>query len=387
MYYFNKNKKILFLIFCFFILYLISSSYMYSKYDPDMLATSYDANRYVGLNNFFDAGIGKGLMGGKNIAWHLFFTYTLFITTLEKLNLLNYYVEFQYVIYYLSSILFYQSLINFNFSKFTSLYSTLFIICNPFFIFWIHTLNHAGLVMSLLMISLYFLSKYHHSKIFKISFFISIFFLLKLDGKVFFTVCMILFYQFYLANEKKSILKILILLTFFLIYFLYLNKYAIGLAPFSDSYLQTDLIKNKFDFIAIDENVMRTYNKCLFEGYNLLKNHFCALLDNPLYSIKLYSARFFMLFTWINVKLSFKYNLFAFSMISFLYFGLAINLLKTNFTNFKFFLISAYLVTIVIVLPFILRGDQKEVFFGLIFIIPLSFSGYELLYKNLKKKL
>ena len=197
---------------------------------------------------------------------------------------------------------------------------------------------------------------------------------------------MILFYQFYLANEKKSILNIFILFTFFISYFLYLNKYAIGLSPFSDSYLQTDLIKNKFDFLAIDDNVMRTYNKCLIADYNSLRNHFCALLDNPLYSIKLYSARFFMLFTWINVKLSFKYNLFAFGMISFLYFGLAINLLKTNFTNFKFFLISAYLVTIVIVLPYILRGDQKQVFYGLIFIIPLSFSGYELLYKNLKKK-
>lgn len=381
----SPNKKILFLIFCYFALYLISSSYMYSRFDPEMLATSYDANRYVGLNNFFDATIGKGLLDGKNIAWHLFFTYTLFITILEKLNLLSYYVEFQYVIYYLSSILFYQSLINFNFSKTTSFFSTVFIICNPFLIFWIHTLNHAGLTVSLFMVTLYFLSKYDHDKFFKIFFFISIFLLLKLDGKVFFTVYMILFYKFYLIKEKNYFLSFLILLTFFIIYFLYLNYYAIGLSPFSDSYLQTDLIKNKFDFLVIDDGVMKTYNKCLIAEHNSIRNHICALFDNPLYSIKLYTTRLFILLTWINLKLSFKYNFFAFGMMFFLYFGLTINLLITKFTKFKFFLISSYLMTILIVLPYILRGDQKQVFYGLLFIAPLSFSGYELLLKYLKK--
>ena len=85
--------------------------------------------------------------------------------------------------------------------------------------------------------------------------------------------------------------------------------------------------------------------------------------------------------------MSLKYNFFAVSMIFFLYFGLIIDLLKTKFTKFKFFLISAFLVTIIIVLPYILRGDQKQVFYGLIFIIPLSFSGYEILINYFKKKL
>ena len=387
MIYLNNNKKILFLIFGYLILYLISSSYMYSRHDPVMMATSYDASRYIGLKNFFAAGIGKGYLGGENIAWHLFFTYTLFITILENLNLINYYVEAQYVIYYLSSILFYKSLINFNFSKLTSFLSTLFIICNPFFIFWIHTLNHAGLTMSLFMISFFFLSKYDHGKLFKVLFFISIFFLLKLDGKVFFTIFMILFYRFYLIDEKKSILNVLALATFFMLYFLYLNKYAVGLSPFSDSYLQTDLIKNDFKILTIDNEVMKTYNKCLLTEYNSLRNHFCAFVDNPLYSIKLYSARLFMLLTWINIKLSFKYNFFAVGMVFFIYFGLIINLLKTKFTKFKFFLLSAFLVTSIIVLPYILRGDQKQIFYGLFFIIPLSFSGFELLFRYFKKKL
>ena len=357
---------------------------MYLRYDPDMMATSYDASRYVGLNNFFGGSIGKGYLDGKNITWHLFFTYRLFITILEKLDLINYYVEVQYVIYYLSSILFYKSLVNFNFSKLVSFLSTAFIVCNPFFIFWIHVLNHAGLTLSLFMISFFLLSKYEQAQIFKIFFFISIFFLLKLDGKVFFTVFMILLYKFYLIDEKKSIFNILLLVTFFISYFLYLNKYAVGLSPFSDSYLQTDLIKNKFNFPIIDNEVMKTYNKCLITDYNSLRNHLCAFIDNPLYSIKLYVMRFFVLMTWINAKLSFKYNFFAIGMMSFLYFGLIINLLKTNFNKFKFFLISAYLLTIVMVLPYILRGDQKQVFYGLIFIIPLSFAGFELIFNYLK---
>ena len=354
---------------------------MYWRYDPTMLATSYDSERYTNLKSFFD-----GDVSGQKTAWHLFFTYTLFITILEKINLINYYVEVQYVIYYLSSILFYKSLINFNFSKLTSFLSTIFIVCNPFFVFWIHVLNHAGLVISLFMITFFLLSKYDHGKIFRLFFFISVFFLLKLDGKVFFTVFMILFYKFYLFDEKKSILNTIVLVSFFILYFLYLNEYAVGLTLFSDSYLQTDLIKNKFNFVTINDEVVKTYNKCLITEYNSLRNHFCALIDNSLYSIKLYTARLFILLTWINFKLSFKYNFFAVGMMSFLYFGLIINLLKTKFTKFKFFLIASYLLTILMVLPYILRGDQKQVFYGLIFIIPLSFSGFELLFKYLKRK-
>ena len=376
----NNNQKIL-LLFTFYIaLYFVTSSYMYSRHDPNMMATSYDASRYVGLKNFFE-----GSVFGQTSAWHLFFTYTLFIAILEKLNLINYYVEVQYIIYYLSSILFYKSLINFNFSKLTSFLSTLFIICNPFFIFWIHTLNHAGLTTSLLMISFFFLSKYDHGKLFKILFFISIFFSLKVDPKVFFPIFMILFYKFYLMNEKKITLNILVLAIFFILYFLYLNKYAIGLQPFSVSYLQKDIASNKFISPAIDGMVMETYKNCLITEFNSLRNHFCALVDHPLYSIKLYSARLFMLLTWVNTKLSFKYNFFAASMMFFIYFGLIINLLKTKFTKFKFFLISAFLITNIVVLPYVLRGDQKFVFYGLIFIIPLSFSGFELFLKYLKK--
>ena len=386
MFFLNNNKKILFLILSFIALYLISSTYMYSRHDPNLLATGYDAGRYLNLENFFDGGVGKGLLGSQNIAWHLFFTYTMFITILEKLKLINYYVEIQYLIYYLSSILFYKSLINFKFSKLTSFLSTGFIVCNPFFIFWLHVLNHAGLTISLFMISFFFLSKYDYGRIFKIFFFISLFFLLKLDGKVFFTVFMMLFYKFYLIEKKKSKFNLLILFIFFIIYFLYLNQFAIGLSPFSDSYLQTDLIKNNFNIVSIDETVLKTYDKCLITYYNSLFNHFCALVDNPLYSLKLYSARLFLLLTWINTKLSFKYNFFAFGMMIFLYIGFIINLLKTKFNKFKFFLISSYLVTIIIVLPYILRGDQKQVFYGLIFLIPLSFSGFEFLIKYFKNK-
>ena len=78
----NNNQKILFLILGYLILYFISSSYMYSRHDPNILANSYDASRYVGLKNFF-----AGSVFGQKSAWHLFFTYTLFITILEKLNL------------------------------------------------------------------------------------------------------------------------------------------------------------------------------------------------------------------------------------------------------------------------------------------------------------
>ena len=197
---------------------------------------------------------------------------------------------------------------------------------------------------------------------------------------------MMLFYKFYLTNKKKSIVNIFILIAFFLTYFLYLNIYAIGLSPFSDSYLQTDLIKNKFNFPLINDETLKTYNKCLIVDYNSLRNHLCAFLDNPSYSIKLYLTRLVILLTWINANLSFKYNFFAVGMMTFLYIGLTINLLQTKFSKFKFFLISSYLATIIIVLPYILRGDQKQVFYGLIFIIPLSFSGYELLYKKINRK-
>ena len=159
-----------------------------------------------------------------------------------------------------------------------------------------------------------------------------------------------------------------------------------GLEPFSSSYLQYQVLDNSFIYPTINNEVIETFNKCSIDESNSLQNHFCALINNPIYSLKLYSARFFLALTWINSNLSLKYNLFAFGMISFLYLGLLINLLNTKFTTLKFFLISTYLLTIVIVLPYFLRGDQKQVFYGIIFIVPLCFSGIEILLKYLKTK-
>lgn len=376
----NFTPKIIIIIFCYFILYYISSTYFYHRHDPYLLATGYDSGRYLNLESFFDGPLGDK----KNIAWHLFFTYTLFIRTLEKLNLINYYVEVQYLIYYLSSILFYKSLINFNFSKNCSLLSTIFILCNPFLVFWIHVLNHAGITIGLFMISFFFLSKYKEGAIYKILFFLSLFLTLKVDGKVFFTAFMMLFYQFFLVEKKRTLFNFLILSIFFIFYFSYLSKFAVTLEPFYGIYFQTDLIKNGFDFIKIDENVIKTYDKCLITEFNSIRNHLCSLLDNPLYSIKVYGTRLFMLLTWINPYLSFKYNFFAFGMMIFIYLGLIIDLVKTKFTKFKFFLITSYFLTSFMMLPYLIRGDQKPVFYGLIFIIPLSFSGYEILIKKLK---
>jgi len=384
---FSKNKKIFLLILSYFVLYLITSNYMYSRHDPNLLATSFDSGRYVGLENFFAGQVGVGLIESQNIAWHLFFTYTLFIRTLEKLNLINHYVEVQYIIFYFSSFLFYKSLINLNFSKFTSLFSVIFIICNPFLIFWIHTLNHAGLTISLFMISFFFLSKYDEGKIFKVLFFIFIFLTIKVDGKVFFTAFMMLFYKFYLIDKNRSFFNLLSLIIFFIVYFFYLNKFAVGLASFSASYFQDDIKTNEFIAPLIDSEVIKTYAKCSIYYYNSLFNHFCALLDNPIYSIKLYFARLFLSLTWINTYLSFKYNFFAFGMMLFLYLGLIVDLFKTKFTKFKFFLISSYFLTTIMLLPYIIRGDQKQAFYGLIFIIPLSFSGYEIFFKFLKNRL
>ncbi len=377
--YFNNYNKIFFLLILYFTLYLISSSYMNSRHEQSIFLLSYDSDRYIGLENFFDGG-------GQKAAWHLFFTYTVFITFLEKINLINYYVEAQYLIFYISSILFYKSLLRFNFTQISSILSTLFIVCNPFIIFWIHTINHAGLTISLVMTTFYFLARYDDAKIFKIFFFIFIFLLLKVDGKVFFTGSMILFYKFYLYDGKKSLTNLFIIIFFFVSYLFYLNYFAMGLEPFSSSYLQYQVLDNSFIYPTINNEVIETFNKCSIDESNSLQNHFCALIDNPIYSLKLYSARFFLALTWINSNLSLKYNLFAFGMISFLYFGLLINLLNTKFTTLKFFLISTYLLTIVIVLPYFLRGDQKQVFYGIIFIVPLCFSGIEILLKYLKTK-
>ena len=206
-----------------------------------------------------------------------------------------------------------------------------------------------------------------------------------MDGKVFFTAFMMLFYKFYLIEKDRSLFNLLGLIIFFILYFFYLNKFAVGLASFSASYFQDDIMPNEFIAPLIDSDAINTYAKCSIYDYNSLINHFCALLDNPSYSLKLYFARFFLLLTWINTYLSFKYNFFAFGMMIFLYFGLIVNLLKTKFTKFKFFLLSSYFLTIVMLLPYIIRGDQKQVFYGLVFIVPLSFSGYEILYKYFKK--
>ena len=68
--------------------------------------------------------------------------------------------------------------------------------------------------------------------------------------------------------------------THFILYFSYLSHYAVTLEPFSVIYFQSDLIANGYDFIKIDDRVMKTFDKCSITEFNSLGNHFCALLDN-----------------------------------------------------------------------------------------------------------
>jgi len=72
---------------------------MYSRHDQNLLATAYDSSRYLNKENFFSGDLGKELFPSTNISWHLFFTYTLFVTFLEKLNLIKHYVEVHYIIF------------------------------------------------------------------------------------------------------------------------------------------------------------------------------------------------------------------------------------------------------------------------------------------------
>ena len=78
----GKKEKIFLLLFCYLAIYLITSNYMHLRHDSDLLATGYDSGRYVGLENFFAGKVGVGLIESQNVAWHLFFTYTLFIRVL-----------------------------------------------------------------------------------------------------------------------------------------------------------------------------------------------------------------------------------------------------------------------------------------------------------------
>ena len=86
----NNTQKKIFLFFCYVILYYVSSTYMYGEHDPYLLATGYDAGRYLNNENFF-----SGKVSGLETAWHLYFTYTLFIRILESINLIDHYVEVQ----------------------------------------------------------------------------------------------------------------------------------------------------------------------------------------------------------------------------------------------------------------------------------------------------
>ena len=54
---FDSTQKKIILIFCYFVIYYISSTYFYNRHDPQLLATGYDSGRYVNNLNFFEKGI------------------------------------------------------------------------------------------------------------------------------------------------------------------------------------------------------------------------------------------------------------------------------------------------------------------------------------------
>jgi len=369
---------------------VISIIFYYQFYQykyGEVLRYSFDFGRYDS-KNFFESYVDK-----FNSGWHLFFTYKFFIFVLVKANILESYIYFQNIIFFISIILFYKALINFRFGKNTSIFASIVLTTNPFVLFWVQSFNHVSITISLLLVTLFFMSIYDRNLLSKILFIVFLILFLKVDGKVFFVFFFLTFYQFYWKNIERKKINLILLIIFSIFYIYYLNYYAAGLEPFNDVYFAKDVnLLGLFQFEKTKETI-QIYNECLFTLNNSLQNHICAISKDFIYSFKVYLARFIHLTSWINLKLSLKYNIVAFSYVFFIYSGVILSLFlnRTNKINVNYklsvSLIFGYFFSIFIMLPYVIRGDQKQTVYALILLIPIAVKGYLDLYvKKIKKK-
>lgn len=376
---FFENKFLIFLIFISAISILLYYQLYQHKYS-EILRYSFDPGRYTS-GDFFISQVDA-----YNTGWHLFFTYRLFIWILVNLNLLESYVYFQNIIFFISIILFYKALINFEFGKITSVFTCIIIATNPFVLFWIQTLNHIAITIPLILITLYFMSIYNQGLLPKILFIIFLILFLKSDGKVFFVFFFLVFYQFYWKNNVRKKVNLILLILFSIFYIYYLNYFAAGLEPFNDVYFAKDVNKIGLFEFEKSKQTIQIYNECLFTFNNSLQNHICALSKDFIYSLKVYLARFIHLTSWINLKLSFKYNFIAFSYVFFIYTGIILNLFFCKTNKLSITLIFGYFFSVFIMLPYLIRGDQKQIVYALIILIPIAVKGYlDVFFKKIKE--
>ncbi len=332
----------------------------------------WDGRRYLGPDNFYE------IINERYFS--IFSTYFLFTGLFKKFDLLNILPFFQFLIFHLSCFYFFK-VIKTNHNLIIGYICWAILILNPIFFKWCHAANPLIITISLCLISLsLILSKKNNT----IITFLILFLLLENDAKLIINYLILNYFFFKKIYNKinKKVFIFLFLLTFIIItnnLLILIYNTSTGFITFDQSVYGRDIIGLGASLQYLNPEI---FVKCSLTEMNSIKNHICLIKNDFLYSIELYTKRFFYGLLWISPNWSLQYQILSKCMITF-YYTFAIFGLSKN--RDRLLLLSNFFAPFALTLPYILDGNQRFVTHAYIFITPIAGLGFYLFLRNFLK--
>ncbi len=368
----HQTREKILLFFFFILVFFITFQFNIYKF-PDAENGAliwFDGRRYLSPNSLNEVF--------NHPQFNNFSTYFFYIFTIKKLNLINYLPIIQFITFYISAYFFFRGLNIYG--KNISYLGLIFVVLNPIFFRWCHAVNPTILNISISLFLVYFF-------LIKKNFYILIVFLilfLKNDSKnILNFIFMFSVYLFFIyKNDKKIFYSALIVFIYLVIntFLILSSPLTENLLQFSKSFKGEDILQFGGQILADPKNTLEI---CGIDKNNSINNHICSIKNNPIYMFELYLKRFCFAFFWINKDFSLQYQILSGFMILVYYvsFFTAFLRLRNKIESFYFFSIC-FLLPFIIIIPFIIDGNQRYITHAYIFLTPIVINSLVFFYKK-----
>ena len=323
----------------------------------------WDGDRYLRPNNLLE------MINSQY--FNSFPLYYFFVGLFKKLNIIYLLPIVQFLMLHIISIYFFKILSK-TYNIKIAYICWFLIILNPIFFKWCHAANPLIITIALSLLSLSLLISKDNKIIFT---FIVLILLLKNDAKLILNY--LILSSFFIFKIYKRSNKLILILIIFSTILLTINHLSLlnestssGFILFKESAMGYDIVRQGAVLSTLSNEVLL---KCSYTEMNSIKNHLCMIFSDLDYSLELYSKRFLYGIFWISPNWSIQYQILSKTMLIFYYVFLIYGF-KKNRNNLIYIL--NFIAPFLLVLPYILDGNQRFVTHAYIFITPIAGSGF-----------
>ena len=323
----------------------------------------WDGDRYLRPNNLLE------MINSQY--FNSFPLYYFFVGLFKKLNIIYLLPIVQFLMLHIISIYFFKILSK-TYNIKIAYICWFLIILNPIFFKWCHAANPLIITIALSLLSLSLLISKDNKIIFT---FIVLILLLKNDAKLILNY--LILSSFFIFKIYKRSNKLILILIIFSTILLTINHLSLlnestssGFILFKESAMGYDIVRQGAVLSTLSNEVLL---KCSYTEMNSIKNHLCMIFSDLDYSLELYSKRFLYGIFWISPNWSIQYQILSKTMLVFYYVFLIYGF-KKNINNLIYIL--NFIAPFLLVLPYILDGNQRFVTHAYIFITPIAGIGF-----------